>query len=145
MIPKMKTRSARIQHRGRLIEFGRRPPAEARRIEEDARERLARGERLVGVQSIRPARGSIIHAYDAELWMESGDVEEMTGPQKLMLGVLEDAKQKLRSRHADEVREATRWILSDDRSHICAFATICEAFGVEPAEIRRALLKGALK
>lgn len=151
MIPKEKPklRSVRVQYGGRVLYGGRADEPEARRREKAMRGQLRETGRATGVKSMRPARGCSTHACDAELWAEL-DVDEMTGEQKLMLAVLEDAKRNLRggdgltgiARHRAIalMREATRWIMSDDRSFPFAFASICDAIDVEVADARRALL-----
>lgn len=59
-----------------------------------------------------------------------------------MLVVVEDARQQLNARSASARREARRWFMSDSRSYLHAFATICDAFDVEPVAVRAALFEG---
>ena len=135
-----RTRPARVQRDGKIHYLGRLPEAEARQLEAEARETLAAGGR-VAARSIKPSPGCVTHRDDVLLWAAGvAATDDMPDGLKLMLAVLEDARRCLRSRDPRERREAERWFASDDRSHLYAFATICEAFGVDPEFARRGVI-----
>ncbi|MCC6764551.1 MAG: hypothetical protein IT293_07795 [Deltaproteobacteria bacterium] len=75
------------------------------------------------------------------------DVQNVTQPERrLLFAILADAIVRVRRlatapRHAAiELREAERWIRSDDREWPCSFVNVCEALDIEPAPLRRAVL-----
>jgi hypothetical protein len=68
---------------------------------------------------------------------------------RLMLALLIDAIVSFRKSLADARRdkqrlleETERWIRSDDRDWPCSFVNVCEAIGIEPEPLRRAVLRG---
>ena len=68
---------------------------------------------------------------------------------RLMLALLIDAIVNFRKPLADARRdkqrlleETERWIRSDDRDWPCSFVNVCEAIGIEPEPLRRAVLCG---
>lgn len=69
-----------------------------------------------------------------------------SGEEALMFAVLEDALRRyLRGagprspRERQELAELERWFEGRDQSGIFAFETLCEAFGIEPRDLREAL------
>lgn len=67
---------------------------------------------------------------------------------RLLFAVLADAIVRFRrlaesrrpqGRH--DLREAERWLRSDDRSWPCSFVNVCEALDIAPEPLRRAVLK----
>jgi hypothetical protein len=75
------------------------------------------------------------------------DAQKVTQPERrLLFAILADAIVRMRRlatapRHATiELREAERWIRSDDRRWPCSFVNVCEALDIEPAPLRRAVL-----
>lgn len=75
------------------------------------------------------------------------DPQRVKQPERrLLFAVLADAIVRVRRlatapRHAAlELREAERWIRSDDRCWPCSFVNVCEALDIEPAALRRAVL-----
>lgn len=142
MIPneKPKTRPVRIQHNGRVLYFRRLPEPEARKLEAEKRDELARTGRVTGARSMRRASN---YVAPGDSWMLDLASSDTTGEQRVMLAVLEDALGVLRGGSATprERVEAECWFASDDRSHLYAFATICEAFNVDPDFVRRKLFR----
>ncbi len=68
--------------------------------------------------------------------------------QELMLAVLQDAVvcfqdnvTAVTSRKRALFREAEEWILNDDKSYLCSFDNICESVGLNPAYLRRGLMR----
>lgn len=130
------TRPVRVQQHGRVLYLGRATEAEARRLEAEARAVLASGGR-VAARSVTQARGCVV-PHDPTVPVPA----ERSPEEALMVAVLEDAERALRSRDPRERLEAERWFASDDRSHVFAFATICDALDVEPCRVRRAIVVG---
>jgi hypothetical protein len=67
---------------------------------------------------------------------------------RLLLAILTDAIVTFQARAASPRRaerrafdEAARWLFSDDRSWPCSFVNVCEALGIEPGPLRRALIE----
>lgn len=142
MIPKEEERvvPARIQAGGRLLYFGRRPASEARAIESAKRAEYKRTGRVTGARTTRPAPGYTPPDVDPmEVAVES---DELPKELQLMLAVFEDACDCLSSTSAQARLEAERWFASNDRSHIYAFATICDVFGVDVLAARRWVARG---
>jgi hypothetical protein len=76
------------------------------------------------------------------------DVRQMSQPERrLLFAILSDAIVRFRRlatapRHATtELREAERWIRSDDREWPCSFVNVCEALDIAYAPLRRAVLQ----
>jgi hypothetical protein len=76
------------------------------------------------------------------------DVRQLHEPERrLLFAILSDAIVRFRQlaaapRHAQhELREAERWIRSDDRSWPCSFVNICETLDIAWEPLRRAVLK----
>jgi len=140
---RVKTRVARVQRHGKVHYLGRLPDAAARQAEAAARSEHARTGRITGSRgATRLGHDCTVHAEDAELWalgLRFAAPEELPGALRLMLAVVERTKADLASRKARERLAAERLFRSDDRSHAYAFATICDAFDVEPAAVRQAL------
>ena len=72
--------------------------------------------------------------------------KDLTGEQRLMFAVLEDAvdvylKHAIATHrhHQGLFAEAERWIQSEDRSWLYAFETICDYLGLDAAYVRRGL------
>jgi len=129
-----KTRPTRIQIGGKIHGFGRRPPAEARRIEDAKREEYARTGKVTGARSVHAAPGYLAHRDDPVLWasdQQSRDEDEIFRERALMLAVFEDAIACLSSKAPKERLEAERWIATNDRSYLYAFASICDVFGLD--------------
>jgi hypothetical protein len=68
--------------------------------------------------------------------------------QELMLAVLQDAVvcfqdnvTAVTPRKRALFREAEDWILNDDKSYLCSFDNICESVGLNPAYLRRGLMR----
>ena len=68
---------------------------------------------------------------------------------KLLVAVLTDAivRYRLRGMLTDGARrsqlgEAARWILSDDRRWPYSFVNVCDALGLDPSAVRRAVIGG---
>lgn len=75
------------------------------------------------------------------------DQQNATQPERrLLLAVLADAIVRCRRLAtaprcaAIELREAERWIRSDDREWPCSFVNVCEALGIAYGPLRRAVL-----
>ena len=67
---------------------------------------------------------------------------------RLLLAVLTDAIATFQARAASQrgagrraFDEAARWLFADDRSWPCSFINVCDALGIEPGPLRRALLE----
>jgi hypothetical protein len=67
---------------------------------------------------------------------------------RLLLAILTDAIVTFQARGASPQRaarrafdEAARWLFSDDQSWPCSFVNICDALGIEPGPLRRALIE----
>jgi hypothetical protein len=67
---------------------------------------------------------------------------------RLLLAILTDAIVTFQARAASprrgarrEFEEAARWLFSEDRTWPCSFVNVCEALGIEPAPLRRALIE----
>jgi hypothetical protein len=81
----------------------------------------------------------------AQFWLPAVDAHGQ--PEKrLMIAVLEDALSlmladaRCPSKHRrGAVREASRWLESDERSGPFAFASICDLLGLDVARVRRAI------
>jgi hypothetical protein len=76
------------------------------------------------------------------------DVRHVSQPERrLLFAILSDAIVRCRrlataSRHAAlELREAERWIRSDDREWPCSFVNVCEALDIAWQPLRRAVLQ----
>jgi len=137
-----RTRPMYVQAGGRRMYLGRAPVAEARVIEAAARDELARTGRVAGARSVQQARGCVVRRDDPVLWSDDdGAPDELARELRLMLAVLEDARRVLgrTTASAEERLEAEAWFASDDRSHLYAFGTICDVFGVDPEVVRRGL------
>ena len=63
-----------------------------------------------------------------------------TGIRALMLAVLEDGLQSLRSRNSLVRAEAELWMTSRERRYVFSFAVICEALNLEPGAVRRSVI-----
>ena len=66
---------------------------------------------------------------------------------RLLLAVLTDAIVTFQAHAASTQRarrrlfdDAARWLFSDDRAWPCSYVNVCEALGIEPSGLRRALL-----
>jgi hypothetical protein len=75
------------------------------------------------------------------------DAHKATQPERrLLLAILADAIVRCRRlatapRHASiELREAERWVRSDDREWPCSFVNVCEALDIAHGPLRRAVL-----
>ncbi len=75
------------------------------------------------------------------------DARNVSQPERrLLFAILADAIVRFRRlatapRHASvELREAERWIKSDDREWPCSFVNVCEALDIAYAPLRRAVL-----
>lgn len=131
-----RTRPVRVQQAGRVLYLGRATEAEARRLEAEARAVLAAGGR-VAARSVRQASGCVVQRDPG------APVEAERSPEEaLMVAVLEDAERALRSRDVRARREAERWFASDDRSHVFAFASICDVLDLDPHRVRRGIVIG---
>jgi hypothetical protein len=81
----------------------------------------------------------------AQFWSALGDPR--SEPEKrLMVAVLEEAiglvvngAARANSERSALVREADRWLESDDRTAPFAFASICDVLGLETGRVRQAL------
>jgi hypothetical protein len=76
------------------------------------------------------------------------DIRHVSQPERrLMFAILSDAIVRCRQlatapRHASlELREAERWIRSDDREWPCSFVNVCEALDIAWQPLRRAVLE----
>lgn len=76
------------------------------------------------------------------------DVRNVSQPERrLFFAILSDAIVRFRRvatapRHsARELREAERWIRSDDRDWPCSFVNVCEALDIAYEPLRNAMLK----
>lgn len=76
------------------------------------------------------------------------DIRNVSQPERrLLFAILSDAIVRFRRlatapRHAArELREAERWIRSDDREWPCSFVNICEALDIAYEPLRSAMLK----
>jgi hypothetical protein len=72
--------------------------------------------------------------------------KDLTGEQRLMFAVIEDAIDTYRKHaaatrreHRELFEEAERWIASADRSYLYTFETICDYLGLESEYVRRGL------
>src|SRR5689334_4283369 len=72
--------------------------------------------------------------------------KDLTGEQRLMCAIIEDAidlylkhAAATRADQRDRFAEAERWVESDDRSWLYAFATICDYLGLDAGYMRRGL------
>ena len=80
---------------------------------------------------------------------EPARTQELARPERrLMLAILSDAIVLFQKCAGDigtsrrrELRETERWILSDDQRWPCSFVNVCDALGLEPAPLRRMLLR----
>jgi hypothetical protein len=63
-----------------------------------------------------------------------------SGIRALMLAVLEEAFNSLRSRHSRIRADAEFWMTSPDRRYAFSFIVICEALGLEPSAVRRSVI-----
>jgi hypothetical protein len=63
-----------------------------------------------------------------------------SGIRALMLAVLEEAINSLRSPDPLARAEAELWMTSRERRYIFSFAVICEALGLEPSAVRRSVI-----
>ena len=63
-----------------------------------------------------------------------------SGIRALMLAVLEEAINSLRSPDSLARAEAELWMTSRKRRYIFSFAAICEALGLEPSAVRRSVI-----
>jgi hypothetical protein len=91
---------------------------------------------------------SAIAAAEAD-GIRPGGVALAEPERRLMLALLTDAivtfRKPLADARRDEQRlleETERWIRSDDRAWPCSFVNVCEAIGIEPEPLRRAVLRG---
>jgi hypothetical protein len=73
--------------------------------------------------------------------------EPASGERRLLLAVLEDGIRTLlknaRATHGRGLnlrREALSWLLTDDRSDVFSFESICETLGIDPARLRSRVL-----
>lgn len=80
--------------------------------------------------------------------------KDMTGEQRLICAIIEDAIDTYRKHAAAKARhhqqlfdEAERWIESEDRTWIYSFETICDYLGLESGYVRNGLraLKARLR
>lgn len=146
MMANVKTRPVRIQRDGKIHYLGRAPESAARSIEEAARGEYARTQRVPGAKTVRQAPGCVVYRDDPVLWAAGMNVAapgELSDELRLMLAVFRDAAECLQNRDPRVRLEAERWFAVDDRSHLYAFATICDAFGVEPEHARRGVMARA--
>lgn len=75
------------------------------------------------------------------------DVDDETPPERrLMVALLRDSirailkyRQVRDSRGRRVLAEEIRWVLSNDMSHFCSFARVCEAIDLDPQSVRRSL------
>lgn len=141
MIAKVKTRPVRVQRNGKIHYLGRAPEAAARSIEDAVRGEYARTGRVAGSRTVRQAPGCLTYRDDPLLW-EAGQDAELSDEMKLMLAVFRDAVDCLRSNDPRVRLEAQRWFATDDRGHVFAFASICDQVDLDPAIVRRRLLRG---
>ena len=80
---------------------------------------------------------------------EANAALDLVQPERnLLLAVLTDAIQRFRllatihGARRRELSESAVWILSDDRTWPYSFVNVCEALGIEPSGLRRALIEG---
>lgn len=67
--------------------------------------------------------------------------QDPTPERRLLLATMELALLDLQSLDPDLRARAERYVVSDDRSHVFSFASICDAFDIETREARRHLGK----
>lgn len=67
-------------------------------------------------------------------------VAPWSGIRALMVAVLEEAIQSLRSPKSLVRAEAELWMTSRERRYVFSFAVICEALGLEPSAVRRSVI-----
>jgi hypothetical protein len=98
----------------------------------------------------RPAESRWIEVFPllpAQLLRPSPAAEVTRPERRLMLALLSDAVVVLQRRApghpgdaARDVKEAERWVLSDDRRWPYSFVNVCDALGLAHQPLRRALL-----
>jgi hypothetical protein len=69
---------------------------------------------------------------------------------RLMAAVLEDAisclamkARPITARHRKQLEDARQWFVAEDGEWIFSFKNICEALGIDPAYLRRGLIRWA--
>lgn len=134
----------KIHRGGRVHYLGTATRREASRLREAARRQYDQTGQVEARAEYAARRGATRETPcdgDARLWMWSHFLagRELTPEQRLMLSVVEDARAQLNARSAAQRREARRWFMSNDRSYLHAFVTICDAFDVDPVAARRGL------
>ena len=84
----------------------------------------------------------------AQWGAERGHNAALQPEKRLMLAVLIDAIElvlpdggAVNARKANLIRRAAEWICSNDRGWAFSFVNICEALGVEPEKLRKAIAR----
>ena len=84
----------------------------------------------------------------AQWGAERGHNAALQPEKRLMLAVLIDAIElvlpdegAVNARKANLIRRAQEWICSNDRGWAFSFVNICEALGVEPEKLRKAIAR----